>query len=191
MPLNSKRLTDFLKTIKAKTTSNWTIRLTVWEKFLQHFNKQKEVARERSIHSRLIHYFRASVSSSMSWCAGPYLSTEPTCNVWGIEFSPGGSGSLSSCPQVSCRPRPRKPGRYFVFHQELWISIIHYIVLICPNYTSECESLIRKILVLDPGRRMSLQQIKTHPWMQAEVRLTQWGEAWRLGNVISSCQFYQ
>ena len=35
--------------------------------------------------------------------------------------------------------------------------------------TSECESLIRKILVLDPGRRISLEQIKSHPWMQAEV----------------------
>ena len=35
--------------------------------------------------------------------------------------------------------------------------------------SSECESLIRRILVLDPTRRYSLQQILSHPWMQAEV----------------------
>ena len=34
---------------------------------------------------------------------------------------------------------------------------------------TECESLIRRILVLDPTRRYSLQQILSHPWMQAEV----------------------
>jgi len=35
--------------------------------------------------------------------------------------------------------------------------------------SSECESLIRRILVLDPTRRYTLQQVKAHPWMQAEV----------------------
>ena len=35
--------------------------------------------------------------------------------------------------------------------------------------SSERESLIRRILVLDPTRRYSLQQILSHPWMQAEV----------------------
>ena len=35
--------------------------------------------------------------------------------------------------------------------------------------SSECESLIRRISVLDPTRRYSLQQILSHPWMQAEV----------------------
>ena len=37
---------------------------------------------------------------------------------------------------------------------------------------AECESLIRRILVLDPLRRYTIQQIKEHPWMQAEVNLT-------------------
>jgi len=35
--------------------------------------------------------------------------------------------------------------------------------------SSECESLIRRMLVLDPTRRYTLQQVKAHPWMQAEV----------------------
>lgn len=35
--------------------------------------------------------------------------------------------------------------------------------------SSECESLLRRILVLDPTRRYTLQQVKSHPWMQAEV----------------------
>ena len=54
---------------------------------------------------------------------------------------------------------------------------------------AECESLIRKILVLDPTRRISLQQVKSHPWMQAEVGCIE-----GRGNkkkLISSCQFYQ
>jgi serine/threonine protein kinase len=35
--------------------------------------------------------------------------------------------------------------------------------------TSDCESLLRRILVLDPVRRFTLDQIKNHPWMLAEV----------------------
>ena len=31
--------------------------------------------------------------------------------------------------------------------------------------------MIRRILVLDPQKRFTIQQIKTHCWMQAEVRI--------------------
>lgn len=34
---------------------------------------------------------------------------------------------------------------------------------------SDCEHLIRKMLVLDPARRLSLSQIKEHRWMVQEV----------------------
>lgn len=34
---------------------------------------------------------------------------------------------------------------------------------------SECESLVRKMLVLDPERRYTIDMIKKHSWMQAEV----------------------
>jgi len=35
--------------------------------------------------------------------------------------------------------------------------------------SSDCESLVRRMLVLDPLRRYTLQQVKVHPWMQEEV----------------------
>merc|ERR1740131_286053 len=38
--------------------------------------------------------------------------------------------------------------------------------------SSDCESLLRRILVLDPLRRFTLDQIKSHPWMMAEVPST-------------------
>nr|XP_023682015.1 serine/threonine-protein kinase SIK2-like isoform X2 [Paramormyrops kingsleyae] len=39
-----------------------------------------------------------------------------------------------------------------------------------PYFMSEdCEHLIRRVLVLDPGRRLSLPQIKEHRWMALEV----------------------
>ena len=33
----------------------------------------------------------------------------------------------------------------------------------------DCESLIRKMLVVDPGKRYSIENIKKHRWMQAEI----------------------
>lgn len=33
----------------------------------------------------------------------------------------------------------------------------------------DCESLIRKMLVLDPNRRVTIEQIKRHRWMMAEA----------------------
>ena len=53
----------------------------------------------------IIYCFRALVLSSMFWSVAPFLSTAQTCNVWEIEFSPAGSGSLSSCRQVSLAER--------------------------------------------------------------------------------------
>ncbi|KAL0280770.1 UNVERIFIED_CONTAM: hypothetical protein PYX00_001972 [Menopon gallinae] len=35
--------------------------------------------------------------------------------------------------------------------------------------SSDCESLIRKMLVVDPSKRYSIESIKRHRWMQAEV----------------------
>lgn len=35
--------------------------------------------------------------------------------------------------------------------------------------SSDCESLIRKMLVLDPHRRYTIEQIKHHRWMLIEV----------------------
>jgi len=33
----------------------------------------------------------------------------------------------------------------------------------------DCESLIRKMLVVDPGKRYTIENIKRHRWMQAEI----------------------
>ncbi|XP_017784667.1 PREDICTED: serine/threonine-protein kinase SIK2 isoform X2 [Nicrophorus vespilloides] len=38
--------------------------------------------------------------------------------------------------------------------------------------SSDCESLIRKMLVLEPGKRFSIAQIKRHRWMQMDVPST-------------------
>lgn len=35
-------------------------------------------------------------------------------------------------------------------------------------FFSECESLIRKMLVLEPMKRYTIEQIKKHRWMAAE-----------------------
>lgn len=36
-------------------------------------------------------------------------------------------------------------------------------------FQTDCESLIRKMLVLDPHRRYTIEQIKHHRWMMIEV----------------------
>lgn len=36
------------------------------------------------------------------------------------------------------------------------------------NFVSDCESLIRKMLVLEPMKRYTIEQIKKHRWMAAE-----------------------
>ena len=88
----------------------------------------------------------------MCWCAGLSPLMDPVSSLWGIECSPGDSESHSSCHQVT-----------FADH---FMSI--YDLLLC-FMAAECESMIRRILVLDPLRRYTIQQIKEHPWMQAEV----------------------
>lgn len=35
-------------------------------------------------------------------------------------------------------------------------------------FFSGCEELIRKMLVLNPSRRLTINQIKSHPWMVAD-----------------------
>lgn len=40
---------------------------------------------------------------------------------------------------------------------------IYFLIL---NVISDCESLIRKMLVLEPNKRYSIPQIKKHRWMQ-------------------------
>ena len=38
-----------------------------------------------------------------------------------------------------------------------------------PYPVADCESLVRKILVRDPARRFTLEAIKRHRWMRAEL----------------------
>ena len=40
-------------------------------------------------------------------------------------------------------------------------------------FVLECETLVRRILVVDPSKRYSLQQIKNSAWMQAQVNQEQ------------------
>lgn len=41
-------------------------------------------------------------------------------------------------------------------------------MFICFSYV-DCEHLIRRMLVLDPSKRLSIVQIKDHKWMVLEV----------------------
>ena len=93
---------------------------------------------------------------SMCWCAAPCPLTAPASSPWGTGCSPADSGSHFSCQQVTLSQSLRPLGEF----------ITNYFI------GAECESLIRRILVLDPLRRYTIQQIKEHPWMQAEVNLT-------------------
>lgn len=46
--------------------------------------------------------------------------------------------------------------------------IQEFIVFICFSYV-DCEHLIRRMLVLDPSKRLSIGQIKDHKWMVIDV----------------------
>jgi len=51
------------------------------------------------------------------------------------------------------------------------LAISSFNLINFPNFLSplDCESLIRKMLVLDPSRRVTVEQIKRHRWMMVEV----------------------
>ena len=44
---------------------------------------------------------------------------------------------------------------------------------ICLFYVSECESLVRKMLVRDPAKRYTIKMVRKHVWMQADVKAAQ------------------
>lgn len=50
-------------------------------------------------------------------------------------------------------------------HRYLEAQLIHSFVL-------ECESLIRKMLVLQPSKRITIEEMKHHRWMTVEVMET-------------------
>ncbi|KAJ8282676.1 hypothetical protein COCON_G00051950 [Conger conger] len=86
----------------------------------------------------------------MCWCVDPCPSTGPA-------FPPSARGSLraasespSSCP---------KRTKVFLPHTQ---SQPAFCLL------ADCENLIRKMLVVDPAKRISIAQIKQHRWMLAD-----------------------
>ena len=40
-------------------------------------------------------------------------------------------------------------------------------------YVTECESLVRKMLVRDPAKRYTIKMVRKHVWMQADVKAAQ------------------
>lgn len=48
------------------------------------------------------------------------------------------------------------------------IRNINYLVILF-KYLLDCETLIRKMLVLQPNKRITIEQIKRHRWMTVEV----------------------
>ena len=51
-------------------------------------------------------------------------------------------------------------------------NLIHRQILTVVCFVSDCESLVRKILVRDPARRYTIEAVKRHRWMRAEVPKT-------------------
>lgn len=45
-------------------------------------------------------------------------------------------------------------------------------VYVCPCSLTECENLIRRMLAVDPAKRINVAQIKQHRWMQADPAAT-------------------
>lgn len=41
----------------------------------------------------------------------------------------------------------------------------------CLPWPPDCETLIRRMLVVDPAKRISIAQIRQHKWMQADATL--------------------
>lgn len=71
---------------------------------------------------------------------------------------------LSSCPKVQTLPTVNHNNPFCGDGKarKLTISRSGYL---CP---SDCENLIRKMLVVDPAKRISMAQIKQHRWMLAD-----------------------
>ena len=60
----------------------------------------------------------------------------------------------------------------YIFFPFLSVSVFYYIFspllpLVLP--LPDCEHLIRRMLVLDPSKRLSVAQIKEHKWMALDV----------------------
>lgn len=48
-------------------------------------------------------------------------------------------------------------------------TLCHVYLVSFPLLCADCEHLIRRMLVLDPSKRLSIGQIKEHKWMVMEV----------------------
>ncbi len=57
---------------------------------------------------------------------------------------------------------------YFSFRLSHDVVILSYLTLAIYLSSTDCESLIRRILSVDPAKRFSVAQIKQHRWMQAD-----------------------
>lgn len=51
-----------------------------------------------------------------------------------------------------------------------FLPLAHEFVFLCHP---DCETLIRRMLVVDPTKRITISQIKQHKWMQADPSLQQ------------------
>lgn len=89
----------------------------------------------------------------MFWCVELYRLTEALYRTSGLESSAENSGSPSSCPQVHTDTDTQ------LMTQTRRLTEMCLCV-------SDCEYLIRHMLVLEPSRRLSMEQICKNKWMR-------------------------
>ncbi len=96
----------------------------------------------------------------MCWCVGPCPLMGTVFQLWDREWRRAASEYHSSCHKVQLFAPS--------FYVQFCIVRKPFLTKISLSPCPDCENLIRKMLVVDPAKRISVAQIKQHRWMLAD-----------------------